>query len=157
MNLDLKMAAAALIVLSGCGPAEFAGTSFSEKSSEAGDAGGTVAQAGEDEDEADGLLRQVSVDEFVGMLPGQPTDVNELRDVPGEVGQIAKQTRCYISGGGGHGVDVCLPGDKTAISRLQPIEIRGDQLCVPVATLAENAALFARGMMGLCEPETDTD
>lgn len=148
------LAGVIVILCSGCGPTEFSSTAAQSKASSAADeSGGAVNQAGSDS--ADGSVLQVTVPDFVGMLPGQPTDVDELRDVPGEVGQIAKQARCYVSGGGGHGVDVCLPGSKEAISGLQPIEIRGDQLCVPVETLAENAALFAAGTIGECAGAVD--
>lgn len=134
------------LVCTACGPAEFSGINGKASGDsvdgtvpQTGDANGSVAENDNDDDE-DGAVPQMPVADFLGLLAQNPAE--------GAV--VSKQLRCYISGGGGHGVDVCMPGDKSAISGLWPIEIKGDQLCVPVATLQAKAALFANGKTGEC-------
>lgn len=148
----------AYLFMIGCGPAEFTGSSDAQSKAGAteagtlGDANGSIAQnegacdpdedcdCDEDNDEAEDMVPQPTVAEFSEILKQDPA----LAAV------VEEENRCYISGGNGHGTELCMTGDKAAISGLNPIEIKGDQICVPVATLRANLNLFAAAKFGRC-------
>lgn len=163
----------ASILLFGCGPAEF--TSQSAQSKTAGeigmgdDADGNVNQDafddsdgrinGDDNDDADGSLPQMTADEAAGMvndlLGGKaPTEGNLEQILENELDPL----RCYISHSGGHGIDMCMQ-DTSPVQHLSPraergtfIEIKGNQLCVPLKVLLDNLTLFQGAVTGECAP-----
>ena len=80
-----------------------------------------------------------TVEEFIEIFTDEPAT------------PLVKEYRCYISHGQGHGVELCMPGDKSAISKLSPVEIKGDELCVNLNVLDTNVDAFAGAVMGRCE------
>jgi len=158
----------ASILLFGCGPAEFSGASSQGKSVSTDDAGGVLGQGANDEaggmliddddDDADGNFPQMTADEAAGFVRdtlagADPSDGNLEQIVEGEM----KPLRCYISGSGGHGIDMCM-ADTTAIRHLAKrqeqegtyLEIKGSQLCVPLQLLLGQTALFKGAVTGEC-------
>ncbi len=155
------------ILLTGCGAAEFTGTNANSKSTTDG-ADGTLGQganddangnlASDDNDDADGNFPQLTADEAAGMvldlLNGADPSAGALEQiVEGEM----KDLRCYISGSGGHGIDMCM-ADTTPIRHLAKrqeeegtyLEIKGSQLCVPLQLLLKEKALLATAVTGEC-------
>ncbi|MGE4132781.1 MAG: hypothetical protein AB7F86_14145 [Bdellovibrionales bacterium] len=165
-NMVLLGASCSLLVA--CAPAEFVGSTSSKASQD--DSSGVVGQEGLGDDstgrvgqnggrdDADGRVPQMTADEAAGMveelLAGQdPT--------PGALEQIVegefKSLRCYISGSGGHGIDMCMQDTSgirdLAIRQEQEgtyLEIKGSQLCVPLHLLLTETDRLATAVTGEC-------
>ncbi len=158
------------LLLFGCGPAEFGGLSSQSKTSATGEfdgAGGVLGQdatddaggniAGEDADDAAGMLPPMTADEAAGLITGalgglDPSAGNLEQVLENELSPI----RCYISHSGGHGMDMCM-ANTAPVQFLSPraargtfIEIKGNQLCVPLKVFLDNKALFATAKTGKC-------
>ena len=86
-------------------------------------------------------------------IVGPPPTVEEFIDIfiDSPATPLVKEYRCYISHGQGHGVELCMTGDKSALSALPKVEIKGDELCVNLNTLNTNTEAFAGAVMGRCE------
>lgn len=162
----------ASLLLIGCGPAEFSSSSSQAKlttTPEGGfdGAGGAIGQEGtdgangnlngEDPDGAGGSLPPMTTDEVIalitGALAGQDPSVARLEGI---LETDLDPLRCYISGSGGHGIDMCM-ADTSPVQHLSPraeegdfIEIKGNQLCVPLKLLLAKRALFATAVTGSC-------
>lgn len=154
------------ILLTGCGAAEFSGNANSKASQD--DANGTLGQNANDDangnlgqddgDDADGNFPQLTADEAAGMvldlLNGADPSAGLLEQiVEGEMEPL----RCYISGSGGHGIDMCM-ADTSGIRDLAVrqeeegtyLEIKGSQLCVPLQLLLKEKARLATAVTGEC-------
>lgn len=83
----------------------------------------------------------IPLSEFLEMLAGVPADAEN----------VIEKNHCCISHGGGHGIDLCMSGDKAALLNLWPIEVRGNSICVPAETIAANPTLFAGATVGRCQ------
>lgn len=150
------------ILLSACGAAEFSGSTDSQSK--------TAAELGAAGNEAGGVLGQNPNDETCGVLPSMTADevtgviedaLAGAEETPAALEQILenelKPLRCYISGGGGHGMDMCM-ADTSGVQKLSArgargtfIEIKGSQLCVPLKVFLDNKALFAKAVTGECQ------
>lgn len=126
------------VTLTACSKTSFSGGGDPLSKAGALDASSELEQpAGDD---ASGGINQPSVDEFVEML----------NSLPNEAEAIIEQNDCCMRHGQGHGIDVCVPGNKAGLASLSPIDIRGNQVCVPADTVAANPALFTGGTLGRC-------
>ncbi len=159
------------IVLTGCGAAEFSGTNANTKAS-ADDANGELGQGAtddsdgrlgqdsdsEDGDDADGVFPQLTADEAAGLIRDL---LNGADPSDGVLEQILENDldplRCYISGSGGHGIDMCManttPIRHLAVRQEQEgtyLEIKGSQLCVPLQLLLKETALLQTAVTGEC-------
>ncbi len=97
-----------------------------------------------------------------GRIPGENDDDDGFGSIPladflalvetdpRQAAEIADQDECCISHGNGHGIELCMTGDKTAIANLSPIEIKGNAICVPQSVVEKNAALFTGAALGRC-------
>lgn len=159
----------ASILLIGCGPAEFGSSNAQGKANGAAEtngADGALNQA--DGNGADGMLGSDDDNDAAGMLPPMTADeaAGLIRGIAGAnpsagaleqiVENQLESLRCYISGGGGHGIDMCM-ADTTPVRFLSPraergtfIEIKGSQLCVPPAVLLANLDKFKTAVTGTC-------
>lgn len=155
------------LLLTGCGAAEFSGTNSNTKAS-ADDANGELGQGAtddsdgmlgqDDDDDANGTLPQMTADEAAGMIRDL---LNGADPAAGLLEQILENDfdslRCYISGSGGHGIDMCM-ADTTPIRHLAVrqeqegtyLEIKGSQLCVPLQLLLKEQALLKTAVTGEC-------
>lgn len=104
--------------------------------SEFGNGDGRIPADGDDDDG----LGSIPLAEFLEMIA----------KVPAQAADVAEKNRCCISHGGGHGIDLCMAGDKSALLKFWPIEVRGDSICVPASTVQANAALFTGAVVGRC-------
>ncbi len=134
--------------------------SLSQEACDAAEASGTELDGCKRscDDESSANLPQMTAGEAIAaiedILNGQdPTAANLEGIIEGEFEPL----RCYISGGGGHGMDMCMK-DTTAVAGLAKrgargsfIEIKGSQLCVPPMVLINNEALFAGAVTGECQ------
>ncbi len=162
---QLLICSLASLLLFGCGPAEFGGTNSQSKSTN--DAEGAIGQGATDDangaidsngtDDAAGSLPPMTADEAAGFINdalagADPTEGNLEQILENELDPL----RCYISGGGGHGMDMCM-NNTAPVQKLSPrgergtfIEIKGNQLCVPLKVFLDNKALFATAVTGEC-------
>lgn len=143
--------ATVIVAFQNCSNPNFAGsasTSLSKLDS-GSDASGMIPANGTLEDGFSEIEAEDCDDEKAARIPVSEFLMVVAAD-PAEAARISKEQDCYISHGGGHGIELCVAGDKAALSPLWPIEIKGDQVCVPVNTLVSNAALFAGSTIGRC-------
>ncbi len=91
------------------------------------------------EDDSDGFAA-IPIAEFL----------DAVANLPVQAQQIIKEDRCYISHGGGHGMELCMTGDKSELLKLWPMEVKGNAICAPVSTVTSMPALFAGAMVGRC-------
>lgn len=63
---------------------------------------------------------------------------------------IQEKSRCCMSHGQGHGIELCMPGDKTKLADLSPIKVEGNSVCVPAEIVKANADLFKDATVGEC-------
>jgi hypothetical protein len=91
--------------------------------------------------EAAGALNQPSLDEFLAMLNNSPEAAQD----------VVEDNKCCLRHGQGHGLSVCVPGDKTEIAKLDPVAFRGNEVCVTPEVLAANKAVFKDATIGECQ------
>lgn len=158
----LVCASVIAILMTGCGAAEFTGSSANSKAT-GNEANGTLAQGAGDSvngnlgqevgDDAAGNIPQLTIDEFLGALgqtPGVPAD-GQL------VSQIEDQNDCYISHSGGHGIDFCVqdptPLLPLSVRGLDPrVEVKGSEVCAKKESVIAHPDLFkaAGAVTGRC-------
>ncbi len=138
MRHSFSLAIAVTLFLTACGPAEF-GSDGTTNQKTLGEAGGTVAQGAGNE--AASALNQPSLEEFLAMLNSSPETAAE----------VVNDNECCLRHGQGHGISVCVPGDKTKIANLDPVAFRGNDVCITPELLAANKDLFKGATIGECQ------
>lgn len=166
MNTICKVTSAALIaaLLTGCGSANFGSKVGFSKATGSEDASGQIGQGAEidangnviscgcssGDDDASANIPQPTLEEFIAAI----------EDDPNEKTLFDGAFRCYISHSGGHGVELCQTGDKAQLSQMaaawkdtragEPVEVKGDDLCVRPAFILAMPALFDGATVGKC-------
>lgn len=136
-------AAATAAILVGCGAADFGSKMTFSKATE------DASEVNDDEDFS-ANIPQLTLEDFMAAIEDDPNEKTLFDGV----------FRCYISHSGGHGVELCQAGDKMQLISManswkdtragEPVEVKGNDLCVRPAFILAMPALFAGAAVGTC-------